>query len=578
MFKYLFFSFIFYSFFTTQIDSSGENTSFFLFSKNEVLENDIVINEIMFDPTPRVNLPEMEYVEIFNNSDRNILLDGWKLIVGKKEYDIPVNTLQSGEYLLLTKDATLFPDVNVVEVPISSLTNSGTTLKITTSTGVVVDQVSYSVSMFSDEAKKDGGWSLELINPKNYCIGNDNWDGATSSLGGTPGLTNSIFNLDFYPNTVNEISQVSANDNVSSISVLFKGFIDESSISVETDYSRHYDYVYEANPNGSSEITINLESELGVDIKYFILNNLLSCDGSEIITDTIWASNFEDIEKGNILVNEVMFNPKEGSSEFVEIFNNSNKFLSLRNVYLSNFTTDDDTSEKIGEKRLSDKNIIFPPNTYFTITKNADAVRDVYKSGVFYTFIELTSLPKLNNEDGNVAVLDRAFNFVDKMVYTSEMHVGLITSEKQKGVSLERIKFNSPSLDFNNWTSASQSSGGATPSLINSVSPVDYIVEDVFEVYPEVFTPNNDGVFDVVELKFKLEKSGVVANVKIFNSNGVFVKEIVNNFLMGSGGSFIWNGMNKDNSLCEKGIYIFWVELFDAEGNVSNYKEICVLG
>jgi len=164
------------------------------------------------------------------------------------------------------------------------------------------------------------------------------------------------------------------------------------------------------------------------------------------------------------------------------------------------------------------------------------------------------------------------------MVYSSDMHVGLISDEKQKGISLERIKASNFSLDFNNWTSAAQSSGGATPGLVNSVSPNNFTTKEVFEVYPEVFTPNNDGTFDVVELKYNIDKTEVVANVKVFNSNGVFIKEIANNFLMGTTGSFIWNGMNADNSLCEKGIYVFWIELFDTDGNVKVYKKICVLG
>ena len=579
MSKYL----LFFFFISTAIYSQPSDNHFdidkYPDSNNLViLENDIIINEIMFDPTPRVNLPDAEYVELYNNSENDILMDSWKLFVGKKEYIIPSNTLKAGEYILLVKDVSLFPDLNTVEVKITSLTNSGTVLKLETSTGDLVNQVSYSSDVYSDDGKKDGGWSLELVNPMNICLGLGNWDGSTSKDGGTPGLENSLIDLDYYPEIINFITKVCANDNVDEISISFNSYIYATSLTIDTDYFSSYNYTLHNNPDGGSMLKINLDSNLGDATFFFKLNGLISCDDKHFETDTIWVSSFRDIEKGDVIVNEIMFNPNDESSEFIELFNNSDKFLSLRNVYLSNFSNENDESVKDGEKKVSDVNIIFRPQSYIVVAKDIESIIRIYNCSSRKHFVEVYSLPKLNNDEGNVAVLDPAFSFVDKMVYSSEMHIGMISSEKQKGLSLERIKSDNPSLDFNNWTSASQGSGGATPGLVNSVSPSEFISEGFFEVFPEVFTPNNDGSFDVVELKYNQSEVGVVANVKVFSSNGVFVKEIANNFLLGSEGSFIWNGMNKDNSLCKKGIYIFWVELFDSNGNVTVYKEICVLG
>ena len=74
-----------------------------------------------------------------------------------------------------------------------------------------------------------------------------------------------------------------------------------------------------------------------------------------------------------------------------------------------------------------------------------------------------------------------------------------------------------------------------------------------------------------------MDKPGYIANVKIFNSNGVFIKDIANNYLMSIEGSFIWDGNDFNNGIPSNGIYIFWVEIFDIEGNVKVYKKIVVL-
>ncbi len=558
----------------------------------DIQEGDLRVNEVMFKPLSG----NSQYIEVLNVTDKFFNLKDVVLVNYIEEEDVITTDNEkiiTDENLILEPHSYFIFTTNVDNVLASFNYNKGrnfietTTLpKMNTTNGNVaiinsdsdfIDLMYYTSDMFDTDKDKDGGVSLELINPDNKCVKNQNWSSSIGVEDGTPGRLNSIFDNGFYPEQVNELLSVYTNDDVSSFNISLSSYVDETSVDIETSYTDNVNYYVRNRPNGSSNISIDLEGSLS-NTEYFLFKDLKSCDGGTIVMDTVWLSPFEEVQHGDIVINEIMFYPKTDNSEFIELYNNTDKFLSLKGTYLSNFTSEEDSGTAENEKLITDKNLVFNPRTYLVITNSTESIIESYKSADRSRFIEIKELPKLDNSEDNISILSSDFSFIDKVSYFSDMHVSLITSDKQRGVSLERIKASNPSLDVSNWTSASQESGGATPGFQNSVSPLDVKIEDNIEVYPELFTPNGDGFNDVVELKYKNDVVGSVANVKVFNSQGVFIKEIANNYLLGAESSFIWDGINEDNSICEKGIYIFWVEIFDTEGNVTTYKKVCVIG
>ena len=73
------------------------------FAVYAVTGNDVVINEIMADPSPVVGMPEWEYLELFNTTAFPIDLTGWSLCIGTSVKTFPQVSIDSSGYLILCK-------------------------------------------------------------------------------------------------------------------------------------------------------------------------------------------------------------------------------------------------------------------------------------------------------------------------------------------------------------------------------------------------------------------------------------------------------------------------------------------
>ena len=133
---------------------------------------DLLINEIMADPTPAVNLPEAEYVELYNRSNFPVELKDWSLMLGSSEKTLPQIVIPAGGYLILCDDGSkplLQPHGAVADFSSFAVTNLSGTITLKDFDGNVIHTVSYTEDWFKGSYKKDGGWSLELIDPLNPC-------------------------------------------------------------------------------------------------------------------------------------------------------------------------------------------------------------------------------------------------------------------------------------------------------------------------------------------------------------------------------------------------------------------------
>jgi len=326
-----------------------------------------------------------------------------------------------------------------------------------------------------------------------------------------------------------------------------------------------------------NSVIIKLGNIIQSNIKYKLIvdNQLQDCAGN-----VISAKNYayfgipQNIQTNDIVINEILFNPPTNGVDYVEIYNRSNKILDLKNLKLCSKDTLLNVLTSINN--ISESSYLIFPEDYVVLTTNKNNVLAFYNSINPNNFIEMASMPSFNNESGIVALSDISNTEIDILVYTENMHYPLLVS--YKGVSLERIHFDRPSYDADNWHSASEASGFGTPAYKNSQFGIALTSDNPLTLSPDIFSPDNDGYNDILNIAYKFSQPGYVANVVIFDARGRQVKYLIKNELLGTEGVFSWDGITDNNLKAGIGIYILFFEVYDLTGNVKSYKKTVVLG
>ncbi len=139
------------------------------------IQNQIVINEIMFDPPS--NQVRAEYIEITNQGSSTVDLSGWRFTEGIS-FVFPLGTqLEAGGYMVIAADLDWLKEahgnINALGNYSGRLSNNGELIRLEDQWGNLADQVDYRVGGEWPELPNGGGSSLELMHP-----GSDNNKGS----------------------------------------------------------------------------------------------------------------------------------------------------------------------------------------------------------------------------------------------------------------------------------------------------------------------------------------------------------------------------------------------------------------
>ncbi len=546
---------------------------------------DVVFNELMANPTPPVGLPAYEYIELYNTTEFPVNLEGWVLQHGTTQRQLPFAPIGPGGYLVLVTE-TAFPFLqefgNVVTVPGLSqvaLTNAGTDLILYDPGWNVISFVSYTDSWYQDPAKSNGGWSIEKVDPHNFCQGMENWRASTDPRGGTPGAPNAVMGSN--PDSSRPDLIRAGFENDSSIILYFNEPMGVSSLSSVSNYmvDQGIGQPVSAIPllPDFSRVILGLAQPLqpGVIYQVGLQEGMLDCAGNPIGSRTCRVAVPDLAGAFDVVINEVLFNPPDRGSRYIEIYNRSEKVFDLRNHLIASRDTVAGYLNTIQE--ITETSFLFFPGDYVVLTSSPTDVQATFMTPNPHGFIRTPGMPRMTNANGILVFASKGLDIIDMLIYEEDMHLPLLTSFK--GVALERMNPNLPTQNRSNWHSAAQSVGYGTPGYRNSQFSPDLTAGvGSMVVQPEVFSPDGDGQEDLLNIVYAFDHPGFVANVRIFDSRGRLIRLLSSGELLATSGVITWDGSTDNGLKAPVGIYIIHMEVFDQDGQVRHFRETAVLG
>jgi hypothetical protein len=547
------------------------------FSQNRY---DIVIDEIMADPAPQVGLPNNEWVELRNTTTLPINLQGWRIgdATGQSG-PMPNFTLEPDSFVIVCTGSavaamsTFGTTISVTSFP--SLDNDGDLLFLRAANGRTIHAVAYSISWYQNELKKDGGWTLEMIDVKSPCAGSSNWKASVDPKGGTPGKKNSIEaanNDQIGP----KIKYAYTTDSLTIIAV-FDEPVDSLKGATSTNYSIDGGLSVTAATTLApifNTVQLKLNNPLTTNKVYNLaVSNVTDCKNN-LIGNSNKAKVGLPVEAGqlDIVINEILFNPKSNAYDYVEYYNQSNKIFDISKLYAAN---------RNGSGAISSIKQIFStpfyifPGDYFVITEDAASLQMNYLVQNPDAVIEMSSLPSYPDDEGDVILLNGQGTVVDEVKYKDDWHFKLI--DNAEGVSLERIDPAGPSQDAANWHSAASTAGYGTPGYKNSQYRQTQIIDAMIEVTPKIFSPDNDGRDDIATIQYKVTEPGYVGNITIYDAQGRPIRYLVKNGILGLNGQWNWDGLDEKGNKLSIGTYIIYTEIFNLQGKKQHFKNTVVL-
>ena len=293
---------------------------------------DVVINEIMYAPSPSAN----EYIELYNRSSSAVNLGELEFGDSNQDFDPVASTdslLQPDQYAVLVRDTAAFSSV-FPSIPFlapdgwEGLNNGGDTVFLRHApSATMLDSVSYDPSWGGSD-----GNALERIDPAGPSTRASNFGTSEADAGGTPGARNSIYDPDETPPS---LERVTPSPNGTSLIARFSEPVARPSVSPSefTIDDANAPAVDQArvSDTAATQILVDLASRLSPGSFTLIANNVSDRQGN-VRNETEASFRYfvpATPAPKDLVVSEILYAPAPASNEFIEIYNRSDSTVNL---------------------------------------------------------------------------------------------------------------------------------------------------------------------------------------------------------------------------------------------------------
>jgi hypothetical protein len=469
----------------------------------------LVINEIMYAPSGSPS--GQEWFEIYNKTSSPVNLIGWKWrdSVGSQVTITTSNVLiQPGGYAVICQDSSavksFYPNHPGIYLQTNwlSLNNTGDNIYLYNSTGTLIDNVNFTSAWGGSTNNR----SLERISVTGPSNQQSNWGTCVSLVGATPNKVNSLTpkpndlalnkitfsrTIPALGDTLGIIAQVKNRGLLSapSYSVAFYDDYNKDSIATPNELKTTINSGGVLNAGDSINVTYSQILDSAGLRQYIAVVNY---GADEDTSNNKYVASIEvagGSTAGRVIINEIMYDEPAGECEWIEIYNNSDSIVNLKNW-------------KVSDNSLTQ--IVITANDYFL---NPLSYAVISQSGAIYTVhpaidsskvIVNSSFPSLNNTGDAIIVYKINGAVSDRVDYLPDWG--------GDNSSLERIDINGVSNDSSNWAS-SIACEKSTPTLINSISAAvhyqrnDLIVNEIMAAplsgqpeYIELYNPTSQNI------------------------------------------------------------------------------------
>ena len=533
----------------------------------------VVINEIMAAPKANRPLPNAEYIELYNKTDSAISLNGYAIVIGKRLKPIPNCVIKSKNYLLLVhskKDSLFAADNRVIAIDkLPNLNNTAGEIALLDADSNLVHFAQYNQLYYNDIIRDSGGYSLEMVDFNFPCDRIGNWKACQNEAGGTPLHTNSVVDINADTSAPKVLSFEISGD--SSIAITFDKFMDinHPQLKWAVSINNNIGYPTESYMQTWANNTLHCKFDTtpfqtNTAYTVFVAGGLNCCAGNSTLPTEFKFSLPELPNETDLVINEIMYEPYNTETEFIELYNNTKHSISLKGmtVYDGKYY-----------KKITSKNYIINANDYVILTKSKYHFCQLYSLAPQYKVIETDSWVGLSNNGKELYLFDSLRQTLDYITYSPKLHSKNLI--ETKGISLERINPTLASNAQNNWSSSINTTQRCTPLEKNSIYSTSKSNAPVFSVFPKELSVS-EGIYKSFKINYNCPERGWIVKVIAFTPQGKLVELICQQKVLEPEGSLEWTMTNSETTITP-GFYILYIEAFSERGGKMAIKESVLL-